>query len=131
MGGPMKRTRSFYVGVGLVTAVGVLAGLQFVLQTKASAQGMQAGVYQVYPMWPKPLPNHWVLGATVGLYVDSHDHVWIVRRGIANQDPKLFSQEVFPPAAPRGGGAGAARGARAGGGAAAPAAPAPAAGRDA
>ena len=127
----MKRTRSFYVGVGLVTAVGVLAGLQFVLQTKASAQGMQAGVYQVDPMWPKPLPNHWVLGATVGLSVDSHDHVWIVHRGIANQDPKLFSQEVFPPAAPRGGGAGAARGARAGGGAAAPAAPAPAAGRDA
>jgi hypothetical protein len=28
--------------------------------------------------------------------VDSHDHVWIVHRGIANQDPKLFSQEVFP-----------------------------------
>ena len=43
----MKRTRNFYVGVSLVTLIGVLAGLQFMLQTKASAQGNQAGVYQV------------------------------------------------------------------------------------
>jgi len=120
----MKRTRNFYVGVSLVVTVAVLAGLQFMLQVKAGAQGLQGGVYEVDRAWPKPLPNHWILGATVGLSVDSHDHVWIVHRGKDGQDPKLFSQEKFPPAAPRGGGAG--RGAAAG--AAAPAAPA---GRDA
>jgi hypothetical protein len=66
----MKRTRNFYVGVSLVTVVGVLAAVQFALQTKASAQGTQAGVYEVDRAWPKPLPNHWVLGSTVGLAVD-------------------------------------------------------------
>src|SRR5947209_20546341 len=90
-GGPMKRTRNFYVGVSLVTVVGVLAGVQFLLQTKASAQGTQAAVYDVDRMWPKPLPNHWILGSTVGLSVDSRDHVWIVHRGKATIDPKFGS----------------------------------------
>ena len=31
-------------------------------------------------MWPKPLPNNWVVGAVIGVAVDSRDHVWIVHR---------------------------------------------------
>jgi DNA-binding beta-propeller fold protein YncE len=111
----MKRTRNFYVGVSLVTVVGVLAGVQYMLQTKASAQGTQAGVYEVDRAWPKMLPNHWILGSTVGLAVDSRDHVWIVHRGKATIDPKFGSMMAYAPPAPRGGGA---RGARAGGDAA-------------
>jgi DNA-binding beta-propeller fold protein YncE len=67
------------------------------------------------------------------LSVDSRDHVWIVHRGIATQDPKFFSMEVFPSAAPRGGGAGRGAAAARGGApaAGAPVAPAPTAGRDA
>lgn len=103
----MKRTRNFYVGVSLVTVVVVLAAVQFMLQTKASAQGQQAGVYEVDRMWPKPLPNHWILGSTVGLSVDSHDHVWIVHRGKPSIDPKFGSMMAYEPPAPRGGGAGA------------------------
>ncbi len=36
--------------------------------------------YRVDPLWPRPLPNHWLVGAVVGVDVDSHDHVWIVHR---------------------------------------------------
>jgi Lactonase, 7-bladed beta-propeller len=36
--------------------------------------------YRVDPAWPKPLPNHWVLGVVVGVAVDRQDHVWIVHR---------------------------------------------------
>jgi len=32
-------------------------------------------------MWPKPLPNHWVLGSTIGVGVDSRDHIFIIHRG--------------------------------------------------
>jgi|KBSSwiStaDraftv2_1062776.scaffolds.fasta_scaffold02872_14 DNA-binding beta-propeller fold protein YncE len=117
----MKRTRNFYVGVTILALVGVLAAVQFMLQPVAEAQANQAGIYQVDAAWPKPLPNNWVLGATVGLSVDSRDHVWIVHRGQTGQDPKFMSQMTFPPAPARG-----ARGAGARG--AAPAAPA---GRDA
>lgn len=36
--------------------------------------------FEVDPLWPKPLPNHWVLGQTVGVSVDGQDHVWIIHR---------------------------------------------------
>src|SRR3954471_16024016 len=32
------------------------------------------------PGWPAPLPHNWMLGQVAGLYVDSHDHVWISNR---------------------------------------------------
>jgi len=32
------------------------------------------------PGFPAPLPNNWLLGQVAGLYVDSHDHVWIANR---------------------------------------------------
>ena len=104
----MKTTRNFYVGVTIASGIAVLALAQFALQTVARAQnggGNQAGIYQVDPLWPKPLPNNWVLGSTVGLSVDSRDHVWIVHRGKATIDPKFGSQMAYPPPAPRGGGA--------------------------
>jgi DNA-binding beta-propeller fold protein YncE len=36
--------------------------------------------FRVDPSWPKPLPNRWLVGAVVGVHVDSRDHVWIVHR---------------------------------------------------
>ena len=106
----MKRSRNFYVGVSIAVVVAVLAVAQYALQTVASAQGnggAQAGIYEVDRMWPKPLPNNWVLGSTVGLAVDARDHVFVVHRGQATLDPKFASQMVFAPPAARGGRAGA------------------------
>jgi DNA-binding beta-propeller fold protein YncE len=36
--------------------------------------------FEVDPLWPKPLPNHWVIGQAIGVTVDDQDHVWIVHR---------------------------------------------------
>ena len=38
-------------------------------------------VLEVDPLWPKPLPNHWLLGSVTGVAVDSRDHIWVVHRG--------------------------------------------------
>ncbi len=46
----------------------------------AAAQSVQAPYFEVDPLWPKPLPNHWVIGSTIGVSVDSRDHVWIIHR---------------------------------------------------
>ena len=46
----------------------------------AQAQGKEAPRFEVDPFWPKPLPNHWILGSTIGLAVDSKDHVFIIHR---------------------------------------------------
>jgi DNA-binding beta-propeller fold protein YncE len=76
--------RSHYIGaafIGLLVACG--AG-QFVFKQITAAQGrggVQAPIFKVDPLWPKPLPNHWVLGSVTGVAVDSQDHIWIVHRG--------------------------------------------------
>jgi len=44
--------------------------------------------FQVDPFWPKPLPNHWITGNTIGVAVDDRDHVFIVHR---NQDEIFLS----------------------------------------
>jgi hypothetical protein len=83
------KTCNYRTGLTLLAVIAVLAIAQWALQTASSAQGrstVQAPVYQVDPMWPKPLPNNWVLGSVVGLSVDSRDHVWITHRG--NVAPK-------------------------------------------
>ena len=41
---------------------------------------MNVPVFEVDPAWPKPLPNHWIVGAVVGVAVDARDHTWIVHR---------------------------------------------------
>ena len=40
-----------------------------------------APAFAVDPLWPKPLPNHWLLGSVTGVAVDAQDHVWVVHRG--------------------------------------------------
>src|SRR5213592_1680605 len=46
----------------------------------AAAAAAQAPRFEVDPLWPKPLPNKWILGQTIGVAVDAQDHVWIIHR---------------------------------------------------
>jgi hypothetical protein len=83
------KTRKYTTGATILAVIAVLAVAQWALQTASSAQSrptVQAPMYQVDPMWPKPLPNNWVLGSVVGLSIDSRDHIWITHRG--NVAPK-------------------------------------------
>jgi DNA-binding beta-propeller fold protein YncE len=34
--------------------------------------------FEVDPLWPKPMPNRWILGSTVGVAIDARDHVFVV-----------------------------------------------------
>ena len=44
------------------------------------AAAAQAPMFEVDPFWPKPLPNHWLIGMTIGVSVDAQEHIWIVHR---------------------------------------------------
>ena len=54
---------------------GALVSLTMVV---AAQQAVQAPRFEVDPLWPKPLPNHWLLGSAVGVAVDARDHVFVV-----------------------------------------------------
>jgi len=36
--------------------------------------------YKVDGLWPKTLPNNWLLTNTTGLVVDKNDHIWVLNR---------------------------------------------------
>ena len=59
----------------------VLASAQDATHVKGSSpMTPPVPTFTVDPAWPKPLPNQWLVGAVVGVAVDSHDHVWITHR---------------------------------------------------
>ena len=73
-----KRTLAV-VSLTAITIVALGFG-QSMLDNTAEAQSKEAPMFVVDPFWPKPLPNHWILGSTIGLAVDSRDHVYIIHR---------------------------------------------------
>jgi DNA-binding beta-propeller fold protein YncE len=62
------------------------------------AAAVMAPRFEVDPMWPKPLPNHWILGNVIGVGIDSNDHIWIVHR-----QGSLEAMELYAVANPPGG----------------------------
>ena len=60
-------------------------------QNKAAAQAPR---YEVDPLWPRPLPNHWVLGSTIGVWADAQDNVWIIHRSSATLEDNEKALEL-------------------------------------
>jgi len=80
----MRASRNVVIGASFVTVLIGLGITQAVVERSAEAQDgktVQAPRFEVDPFWPKPLPNNWLLGSTIGVGVDAQDHVWIVHRG--------------------------------------------------
>ena len=101
-GETMKSTagkRDFFIGAALAALIVALGVGQSVLQNKADAQGrtVQAPMFEVDPLWPKPLPNHWLLGWTIGVWVDEQDHIWIIHRGAGGLHNNERGLELDPP----------------------------------
>ncbi len=74
--------RNLYRGAMLAALIAALGIGSAVLNRRAVVQaaGTQAPRFEVDPLWPKPLPNHWILGQTIGVSVDAQDHIWIIHR---------------------------------------------------
>ena len=92
--------RNVAIGAGLLALLVALGLSQSVLQRTATAQakgGVQAPRFEVDPMWPKPLPNHWVYGNVIGVGVDTKDHVYIIHRGAGSLEPKEIYATTNPP----------------------------------
>src|SRR6476646_6266790 len=92
--------RSLYIGAAFLISLLVLGATQNALQKTAAAQGksgVQAPRFEVDPMWPKPLPNHWLLGSTIGVSIDAQDNVWIIHRSSATLNNNERGAELDPP----------------------------------
>jgi DNA-binding beta-propeller fold protein YncE len=79
----LKNKRDLLIAASFVVALAALTIGERALEQSAAAQAkgqVMAPRYEVDPMFPKPLPNHWYMGMTIGVAVDAQDHVWIVHR---------------------------------------------------
>lgn len=82
----MKRK---YLALCICAAALVSIGL-FLLRPGVQAAAAQAPRFEVDPLWPKPLPNHWVIGAVIGVAVDGKDNVWILHRESSLEEKEKY-----------------------------------------
>ena len=93
----MTRSRTLTLGAALATLITALGVGQAAVEAAGGRQGVLAPAFEVDPFWPKPLPNHWILGSTIGVGVDSRDHVFIIHRGEATLNPRTESGGAAKP----------------------------------
>lgn len=86
----MTRSRILWVGGTLVASIVAVAVVQPRLEGSVQAGVVEAPRFEVDPFWPKPLPNHWLLGSAIGIGVDSRDHVFVIHRpGTLNERTEI------------------------------------------
>ena len=92
--------RNLCIGLLFVVVLALLLAASSILQKRAAveAAGVQAPRFEVDPLWPKPLPNHWLLGQTIGVSVDDKDHIWIIHRAGSLEQGELHAA-TNPPIA--------------------------------
>ena len=108
--GGWENAEKYLGGAALVVLLAALWAGSAALGERAlaAAAGVQAPRFEVDPLWPKPLPNHWILGQTIGVSVDAQDHIWIIHRaGSLEPDGNARHHESAHRAMLRGGAAGA------------------------
>lgn len=76
----MKRNAFAAAGLLSLGLALTLTSIELKKRATVHAAGVMAPRFEVDPFWPKPLPNHWILGQTIGLSIDKNDHVWIIHR---------------------------------------------------
>jgi hypothetical protein len=98
----MGSTRNGLVAAAFLGTLALLVVANGFFERKAQAQSrtaVQAPRFEVDPFWPKPLPNHWLLGSTIGVWVDARDNVWIIHRSSATLDNNEKGAELPTPIA--------------------------------
>jgi hypothetical protein len=95
----MARRSNLWIGVGLVVLliVGLVARSAFQRLEAAQSSAPQMPLYEVDPMWPKSLPNHWLFGSVVGVSVDAQDHIWVIHRVGTLLPTELRGGKAAPP----------------------------------
>jgi DNA-binding beta-propeller fold protein YncE len=100
--GPARRGGDMERGIGLglavLTVLGALSAEYAARQRMVQAAAVMAPRFEVDPFWPKALPNHWILGQTIGVSADDRGHVWIIHRQ-GSLEPGEVHATTNPPIA--------------------------------
>ena len=90
------RTRALARQVTTGTAALAIAVLFTLVTTPLTAQqGTAAPLFKVDPGWPQEMPNHWIMGAVTGVFVDASSMSG--SRTFPRRSPKKSSTEEQKP----------------------------------
>jgi DNA-binding beta-propeller fold protein YncE len=92
--------RNLCIGAASIALL-IALGAALFAPANSAAQGRtaaQAPRFEVEPLWPKPLPNHAIIGSVTGVAVDAQDHVWVVHRGLDSLGANEKGPTLNPPA---------------------------------
>lgn len=71
----------------------------------ATAFAQSAPTFKVDPSWPLDMPNHWIMGAVTGVFVDAKQHVWVTHLPETLTEEELYEEPWnvagLDPAKPR------------------------------
>jgi DNA-binding beta-propeller fold protein YncE len=51
-----------------------------------------APTFKVDPAWPQEMPNHWIMGAVTGVFVDAKQHVWVTHLPEVLTEEELYEE---------------------------------------
>ena len=96
------------LSAGAVSAIVLLAAAGHPVAEQAKPGN--APTFKVDPAWPQEMPNHWIMGAVTGVFVDAKQHVWVTHLPETLTEEELYEEpwNVVTPPAPAGGRGGAA-----------------------
>src|ERR1043165_654472 len=69
---------SLIVGAVLAAASPLIAQQKAAPKNAPAPKMVTAPRFEVDMLWPKPMPNRWILGSVSGLAVDSRDHIYVL-----------------------------------------------------
>src|SRR3982751_2918283 len=72
--------------------------------TAEQSKGAKPPTFKVDPTWPLEMPNHWIMGAVTGVFVDAKQHIWVTHLPEVLTEEELYEEpwNVVTPPAPAG-----------------------------
>ena len=93
----MNSLRTTFLSAAAATAVvlatgGLPAAEPFDFARGGQAKPGNAPAFKVDPNWPQEMPNHWIMGAVTGVFVDSKQHVWVTHLPETLTEEELYEE---------------------------------------
>jgi hypothetical protein len=97
----LTQNRTFIYGAAFAAGIVGLGAGASVLQSAETGEVkmVEAPIFEVDPLWPKPIPNEGLLGMVIGASVDAQDNLWVVHRGSQTLNNNEKGAELNPPIA--------------------------------
>jgi DNA-binding beta-propeller fold protein YncE len=92
----VKSRKNVLIALAFAATLTGLVAAERSLEASAREDMVTAPKFEVDPMWPKPLPNKWVMGNVIGVGVDARDHVFIVHRADTPTAAELAAAQSPP-----------------------------------